>query len=145
MNTAAEAEPTHPDLRATREELVRRHFEAQNQLDLEAALNTFDEPRLELIGTNRVFHGREEVAEYFKESRQVFPDQHRELIALHHGDDAIVVEFWFSGTMLGKLPEIRPTGRRFRVRVCAICEFDGAKLTCVRIYFDAGTIARQLA
>ncbi|KAA0236450.1 MAG: hypothetical protein JJLCMIEE_00236 [Acidimicrobiales bacterium] len=145
MNAAAGPEATHPDLRARREELVRRHFEAQNQLDLEAALDTLDEPRLELIGTNRVFVGRDEVAQYFRESRHVFPDQQRELIALHHGDDAIVVEFWFSGTMLGELPGIHPTGRRFRARLCAICEFEQVRLTCVRIYFDAGTIARQLA
>lgn len=134
------------DLRARREETVRRHMQAENDHDWPAAVATFaGHPRYELIGTGRVFDGAEEVQRYYHESRTAFPDQRNELIAMHHADDGVIVEFWLMGTHSGQVRELEPSGKAFRCRMAAFFLFDGDRLHTERVYFDAGTIARQLA
>ena len=98
----------------------------------------------ELIATDRVYDGLEEVEAYFRESRTAFPDQRNEPISLRHADDAVIVEFWLLGTHLGPLAGIAPTGRTFRCRMTAFFLFDGGDLTCERVYFDSATILRQI-
>ena len=132
------------EVRAAREAIVRRHMEAENLHDYPTAIGTFRHPRYELIATDRVYDGREQVEEYFRESRTAFPDQRNELIALHHADDAVISEFWLLGTHQGPLAGIPPTGRSFRCRMTAFFVFDGVELVCERVYFDSGTILRQL-
>jgi steroid delta-isomerase-like uncharacterized protein len=132
------------ELRKTREDIVRRHMLAENEHRFEEAIGTFAHPRYELIATDRVHDGRAAVEEYFRETRSAFPDQRNELIALHHADDAVIVEFWLLGTHLGTLAGIPPTGRTFRCRMTAFFCFDGGSLVCERVYFDSATILRQL-
>ena len=86
------------EVRNAREEIVRRHMAAENEHRYADAIGTFEHPRYEIIATGRTFDGRAEVEEYFRESRTAFPDQRNELIALHHADDAVIVEFWLLGT-----------------------------------------------
>ena len=131
-------------LRGAREGTVRTHMEAENALDFETALGTFAHPRYELIGTGQTHDGAEEVARYFVESRKAFPDQRNELISLRHADDAVIVEFWLTGTHLGRLGDLEPTGRTFRCRMTAFFLFEGTDLVGERVYFDSGTILRQL-
>ncbi len=132
------------DLRVRREALVRRHMEAENVHDFDAVIETFARPRYELIGTDRVHDGEAEVRAYFRETRTAFPDQRNELIALHHADDAVIAEFWLLGTHEGPLGSLPPTGRSFRCRMTAFFLFEGEGLVCERVYFDSGTILRQL-
>jgi steroid delta-isomerase-like uncharacterized protein len=127
-----------------REAIVRHHMQAENDLDFDAVIATFDHPRYELVGTDRVHDGEEAVREYFRESRAAFPDQRNELIALHHIEDGVVVEFWLLGTHRGPLAGIAPTGRAIRVRMAAFFLFDGDKIGCERVYFDSAAILRQL-
>lgn len=129
---------------AAREALVREHMEAENVLDFDRALGTFGHPRYELIGTDQVFDGAEEVAKYYRDSRAAFPDQRNEVISMRHAEDAVITEFWLLGTHKGPLGELAPTGKSFRVRMAAFFEFEGMELVCERIYFDAGSILRQL-
>ena len=131
-------------LRATRDALVREHMDAENRLDFSAALATFTRPRYDLIGTAQVFEGPEAVSEYFRRSRLPFPDQRNELIAVHHADDAVIVEFWLMGTHLGTLNGLAPTGRTFRVQMAAVFMFEGAGLVNERVYFNPGAILAQI-
>jgi len=131
-------------LRAERERIVREHMDAENRLDFETALATFGHPRYELIATRQTHDGAEAVACYYRESRAAFPDQRNELISLRHADDAVIVEFWLLGTHLGRLGTLEPTGKTFRCRMAAFFIFDGASLVCERVYFDSGSILRQL-
>src|SRR5574341_2453891 len=135
---------TSRDLVELREQIVRRHMEAENVHDYATAIETFHHPRYEIIATDRTYDGLSEVQEYFRESRTAFPDQRNELIALRHADDAVIVEFWLLGTHRGPLLGIEPTGRSFRCRMTAFFLFDGANLVCERVYFDSATILRQL-
>ena len=131
-------------LRQRREEIVRAHMEAENVHDYEGAIGTFSHPRYEIIATERVYDGIDQVREYFRESRTAFPDQRNELIAMHHADDAVITEFWLLGTHRGPLMGLAPTGRGFRCRMTAFFLFEEDRLVGERIYFDAGTILRQL-
>ena len=131
-------------IRARREALVREHMDSENRLDLEATLATFAHPRYELIATGQVYDGEEEVRAYFAATRTTFPDQRNELIALHHADDAVIVEFDLLGTQQGELMGFPPSGKAFRCRMLALYLFEDEGLVCERVYFDALTILGQL-
>ena len=136
--------PPTKALREKREKIVREHMELENEHDYEATIETFDHPRYELIGTGDVYDGRSAVAHYFDETRTAFPDQRNELIALHHSDDAVIVEAMLYGTHRGPFRGLPATGRKFEMRFCAFFVFEEDRLVCERVYFDAGTILRQL-
>jgi steroid delta-isomerase-like uncharacterized protein len=134
------------DLRQRREDVVRRHMEAENVHDFETVMRTFANPRYEIIPTGQVHDGDAAVRQYFRDTRGAFPDQRNELVSLRHADDAVVVEFWLLGTHRGPLSGVAPTGRSFRVRMTALFLFegDGDGIVCERVYFDAATMLRQL-
>jgi steroid delta-isomerase-like uncharacterized protein len=130
--------------------LVRAHMEAENRRDFDATIATFAHPRYELFGQGQVFDGEAAVRAYFAASRRAFPDQGNELIALRAMDDAVLVEFWLTGTHAGPLPtpqgDLAPTGKRIRVRMAAVFEFrpNGEGIVCERVYFDSAAVLRQL-
>jgi steroid delta-isomerase-like uncharacterized protein len=130
--------------RQRREAIVREHMESENHHEFDATIATFAHPRYEIIPTGDVFYGEQEVRRYYAETRAAFPDQRNELIALHHTDDGVVVEFDLLGTHLGRLGSLPPTGRAFRCRMTAIFIFNGERIACERVYFDQATILRQL-
>jgi steroid delta-isomerase-like uncharacterized protein len=131
-------------LREKREAIVIEHMESENRQEFDATLDTFDHPRYELIATGDVYDGPDEVMAYFEESRTAFPDQRNELIALHHADDAVIVEANLYGTHLGPLRGLPPTGRSYETRFCAMFLFEDDRLVCERVYFDPGGVMRQL-
>ena len=131
-------------LRERREALVREHMESENRHDFEVTLATFGHPRYEIVPTGDVFDGEEAVRRYFEDSRTAFPDQRNELIALHHADDAVIVEFDLKGTHLGPLRGIPATAKEFACRTVAFFIFEAERLVCERVYFDAATILSQL-
>jgi steroid delta-isomerase-like uncharacterized protein len=139
---ATESPPA--SLRANRERIVREHMESENVHEFERTISTFDHPRYELIATGEIYDGDAEVRRYFDESRTAFPDQRNELVALHHADDAVIVEFDLKGTHLGPLRGIPPTGREFTCRTLSMFLFEGERLVCERVYFDVLTILSQL-
>jgi steroid delta-isomerase-like uncharacterized protein len=144
MAGAAGAERSELGLRERREATVREHMESENRHDFDATIATFAHPRYELIATGETFDGEERVREYFAQSRAAFPDQRNELIALHHADDAVIVEFYLLGTHRGKLRELEPTGREIRARMVSLFLFEDDRLVCERAYFDQATILAQL-
>src|SRR5688572_24791719 len=136
--------PVSDETHQVRERTVLEHMQAENALEMDRALETFAHPRYEIIGTDEVYDGPEEVDRYYRESRAAFPDQRNELISLRHADDAVIVEFWLLGTHKGPLGSLPATGREFKCRMTAFFIFEGARLICERVYFDSGTILRQL-
>ena len=135
---------TAAELRAARERLVREHMESENRHEFDVTMDTFHHPRYEIVPTGEVHDGEAAVARYFADTRAAFPDQRNETIAVHHADDAVIVEFWLRGTHRGELRGIPPTGREFEVRAVAFFLFDGDRLVCERAYFDSATILAQL-
>src|SRR5580765_1032661 len=132
------------EVQAAREAVVREHMDSENRQDFEATMATFAHPRFELIATGEVHDGADAVRAYYASSRATFGDQRNEVIALHHADDGVIVEFDLLGTHTGALAGFEPTGRTFRCRMAALFLFDGDRINCERVYFDSGTILRQL-
>jgi steroid delta-isomerase-like uncharacterized protein len=130
--------------RAGREALVREHMESENRHDFDATIATFTHPHYELIATGEVYDGEDEVRGYYARSRGTFPDQRNEVLAMHHIDDGVIVEFDLLGTDEGGLLGRAPTGKEFRCRMIALFLFEGDLISCERVYFDSGTILRQL-
>ena len=131
-------------LRARREAVVREHMESENRQEFDVTLRTFAHPRYELIATGEVYDGEEAVRGYYAASRAAFPDQRNEVRAMHHADDAVVVEFDLMGTHRGPLRGIPPSGREFTCRMVALFRFEGDRIVCERVYFDSATILGQL-
>lgn len=135
---------TEPTLRDRREAVVREHMDSENRQDFEATLATFAHPRYELVATGQVYDGEDEVRAYYASSRAAFPDQRNEVHSIRHADDAVIVELDLLGTHGGPFLGIPPTGREFRCRMVAIFVFEGDRIVCERVYFDANTILTQL-
>ena len=131
--------------RDQREEALRNLLDAQNRHDVDASLACFAHPRYELVGNQRVYEGADEVRRYYATTFGAFPDLTFELIEAHHADDSLVVEMWMSGSHLGSRHDFEATGKRFKCRMAAVFQFRDTALVGARIYYDTGTIARQLA
>jgi steroid delta-isomerase-like uncharacterized protein len=136
--------PVSVALRRKREQIVREHMESENHHDFDTTLETFKHPRYELIPSGDVYDGATEVADYYRETRAAFPDQRNEVIAIHHADDAVIVEFTLTGTHRGRYRGLPPTGRCFECNMTAFFYFEGEGLINERVYFDTATILRQL-
>src|SRR5438270_13410524 len=100
--------PPSDEVRRARERTVREHMESENRHEFDVTMGTFHHPRYEIVPTGEVYDGEVEVQAYFEASRTAFPDQCNELIALHHADDAVIVEFDRKGTHAGDLRGIPP-------------------------------------
>lgn len=141
----ADVIPISDKLREAREELLRQHLAAHCAGDIDGVVASFARPRMELIASGRVLDGADAVRSYLQDRRRAFPDQAFEVICHHHSDRAVVSEHWMTGTHLGEVHGVEPSGRQFKARMASIFEFEGDSLVNQRLYYDAGTIARQLA
>ena len=56
----------------------------------------------------------------------------------------MIAEFWLRGTHEGSFRGLPATGRSFECRMTAFFLFEDDRLVCERVYFDVGTIMRQL-
>jgi steroid delta-isomerase-like uncharacterized protein len=131
-------------VRSRREAVVREHMEAENRHDFDTVIATFAHPRYELIATDQVYDGEDEVRGYFASTRGAFPDQRNELIAMHSTEDGVWVEFDLLGTHDGPFLGFEPTGKAFRARMAAFFAFEGERIVAERVYFDSLTILSQL-
>jgi steroid delta-isomerase-like uncharacterized protein len=136
--------PVSAALRRKREQIVREHMESENRHDFDTTLETFKHPRYELMPNGEVHDGATEVSDYYRETRAAFPDQRNEIIAMHHCDDAVIVEFRLMGTHLGGYRGLPATGRSFECQMAAFFLFEEEGLVNERVYFDSSTILRQL-
>jgi steroid delta-isomerase-like uncharacterized protein len=127
-----------------REELVRKHVDAENAADYETALATFEHPRYEYVATDEVHEGAEEVMAHWREFDRAFPDQEIEIVKLHAADDAVLMEAIARGTHTGPFRGLPPTGRRFEQQFLAIFVFEDDALVCERVYYDTITVLQQL-
>lgn len=139
------AAATTDNLRAKRMAIVDAHIAAETvSHDAAAALKTFHHPRYEVPAMGAVVDGGDAVHGLLTQLLGAFPDFWLERIALHHADDAVVVECRFGGTHRGPWAGIAATGNRMEVQSACIFVFEGDLLVCEKVYFDHATILRQL-
>lgn len=141
---------TSEELQRRRIQTVLNHMRHECELDWDAVIATFEHPRYEMHGSGAVHDGEREVRDYFAASRDAFPDQANEVIAIAACGDTVLVEFWLTGTHLGDFQvgdrRYPPTGRAFRTRMAATFEFaPGAeRILCERPYSCADAKLRAL-
>jgi predicted ester cyclase len=132
-------------LRARREAVVNAHIEAEAvSHDVAAALATFQHPRYEVPAMGAVADGPDAVHGLLDQVLGAFPDFWLKTLAVHHADEAVIVECKFGGTHRGPWAGIAPTGNRVEVESVLIFVFAGEHLVCEKVYFDHAMILRQL-
>ena len=132
--------------RAHRELIVNEHIEAEAiRHDVTATVETFKHPRYEVPALGVVADGAEAVNGLLGALLTAFPDFQIERTAVHHADDAVIVECRLEGTQRGEWAGIAPGGRKMEVPAALFFLFDDEGLICERAYFDHATFVRQLA
>ena len=131
-------------LRRKRESLVREHMDSENRHEFDATLETFHHPRYELVATDDVYDGTEEVERYFEETRRAFPTSETSCSPFTTPMTPCSSRPWSAGPTWGPLRSLPPTGREFELPILSIFVFEEDKLICERVYFDQNTLLRQL-
>jgi len=126
--------------------LVREHVRGENAHDLDAIMATFgdtahydDEPWGERHA------GRDGVRAYYDGLIRSVPDLQIDVQREHVTSDHVILEVIIRGTHTGTWRGLPGTGRTLAIPLCGIFSFDGNdRLASERIYYDRGTVLRQL-
>jgi steroid delta-isomerase-like uncharacterized protein len=88
--------------------------------------------------------GREAGREFMKTYVCAFPDLHFQIDQMLASGDFVVTRWTVTGTHRGELMGIPATNRRATIRGCTVVEIRNGKLVHDRIYWDTGTLLKQL-
>jgi steroid delta-isomerase-like uncharacterized protein len=125
---------------------LREHIQAESAHDMDGVLHGFTGKCFNDIAcVPKPFVGRKKVAERYRKHWEGFPDfkvRVRRLLAVD--DNCIVTENEWSGTHLGPFMGLKPTAKRVRVRALVVWHFKGDKLLGETVFFDMGSIQRQI-
>jgi steroid delta-isomerase-like uncharacterized protein len=123
---------------------VLEHMRLENAHEFAACIAVFDRPRYEIIATGEVHDGTSGVAGLLDENKTAFSDFFFEVTSTVPAGNDVLVEGFFTGTHDGPWRGLPATGRKVRVKMCVIFAFDGDTMLGERLYFDLGTVLRQL-
>jgi len=134
------------DRESARIALVERHIRLENEHDLEGVLRTFgDSARYDDEAWGEHYQGRDGVRLFYEQLMKALPDLEIEVQCKHVTVDAILVEVMIRGTHFGAWRGLPPTGRRVEFPLCGVYTFDDEdRLAGEKIYYDRGTVLRQL-
>jgi len=138
--------PLPPSRRAARIALVERHVRLENDHDLEGVLGTFGETaRYDDEPWGDHYEGRDGVRAFYEQLMKALPDLEIDVRRRHVTDEAIVLEVVIRGTHFGAWRGLSATGRKVEFPLCGIYTFDDQdRLAGEKIYYDRGTVLRQL-
>ena len=126
-------------------------IEAWNKHDAEKFINLCDENAIwKINGGAETYRGKKEIKDYFNRSKTAFPDLQLTIRNTIPGDDAISVEFQFSGTQNGKLnlgndmPEITPTHKKVNTYGSYVSRVKNGKVLETNLYTDRLALLEQL-
>jgi steroid delta-isomerase-like uncharacterized protein len=131
---------------ATRLALVQHHISLENAHDLEGVLATFgNTAHYDDEAWGEHHEGPAGVRAFYQQLMSALPDLEIRIQRQHIADEAILVEVVIRGTHLGSWRGLPPTGRRIEFPLCGVYTFDEEdRLAGERIYYDRGTVLRQL-
>lgn len=149
------ASNTAQDLRQKREAVVWEHIRGERHgADLDGAIEAFHEghatydvvpfEHLKPEGQDVTHPTSADVRGHLAGLVEAFPDLWLEPMNIHHSDDAVIIEGRTTGTHLGPLDGLEPTGRRMDVRAAVFFRFQGEHMTNETVYMDLTTMHRQL-
>jgi steroid delta-isomerase-like uncharacterized protein len=131
---------------AARMALVEQHVGFENRHDLDGVLSTFGNRAEYLDGPWGLhYEGHAGVRAFYSQLMSAMPDLNIEILQRIVSDDAIVLEVVIRGTHLGPWKGLPATGRKIELPLCGVYSFDSEdRLTGEKIYYDRGTVLRQL-
>jgi steroid delta-isomerase-like uncharacterized protein len=134
------------DSRSARIAIVEQHVRLENEHDLEGVLHTFGETaRYDDEPWDQHFVGPTGVRQFYEQLMRALPDLEIDIQRRHVTEDAILLEVIIRGTHLGGWRGLPASGRRVEFPLCGVYTFDSAnRLAGERIYYDRGTVLRQL-
>ena len=139
------ASPAISDLQSRRAAVIDAHIQAEAvHHNVASTLATFRHPRYEVPALGAIADGPDAVTGLISAVLTAFPDFHLRKTAVHHAEDAVIVECVFGGTQRGVWAGIPPTGKTMEVQSILIFLFEGDDLVCEKVYFDHATILSQL-
>jgi steroid delta-isomerase-like uncharacterized protein len=125
---------------------LREHIAAESAHDMAAVMHGFTKDCFNDIGSvPEAFVGPRAVADRYRRHWKGFPDfKVRVKRFLAMDENCIVTENEWRGTHRGDFFGLPPTGRRVRVRALVVWHFRGDKLLGETVFFDSGSIVRQV-
>jgi steroid delta-isomerase-like uncharacterized protein len=125
--------------------LWQKHVLAENRRSIEGLLATLcAEPVYELMATGQRYLGRDGVARFYTGLFEGLPDATFDLVSVTIGENGVVEESVLRGTHTGRLFGIAASGQTLRLPLTIVFPFAGGKFLGERLYFDLGTLQRQL-
>jgi steroid delta-isomerase-like uncharacterized protein len=126
--------------------IVEEHIRLENDHNLEGVLLTFgDSARYDDEPWDKHYQGRNGVRAFYEQLMKALPDLEIDVQRRHVTEDTILVEVLIRGTHLGAWRGLPATGRTVEFPLCGVYTFDADdKLAGERIYYDRGTVLRQL-
>lgn len=125
--------------------LWQRHVLAENRRSIDGLLATLcDEPVYAIMATGQEYRGKAAVAAFYTGLFEGVPDATFDLITAFVGEEGVVEESVLRGTHHGTLFDIPPTGRTFALPLTIVFPMGGGAILGERLYFDLGTLLRQL-
>ena len=138
--------PIPKDKRSARIAIVEDHIRLENAHDLDGVLSTFgDTAQYDDEPWSEHHRGKDGVRSFYSSLMKALPDL--EILITHRyiTDEAIILEVLIRGAQLGAWRGLPPTGRRVEIPLCGVYTFDeNDRLAGERIYYDRGTVLRQL-
>jgi len=118
---------------------------AYNSHDADAAAALYaDDVTNTQMPWGKTVEGREAMRSTYLKVFQAFPDIHLEVENLLEGDQWVVVEWRFSGTMQGEFAGHAPNGNTFNMKGCEVFQITDGKIHVQRGYWDKATMFSQL-
>ncbi len=125
--------------------LWQRHVLAETRRNIAGLLETLsDDPIYKVMATSATFKGRDQVAQFYTGLFEGVPDATFELVNAFVGEEGVVEESILRGTQHGALFGIPATDREIALPLTIVFPILNGRITGERLYFDLGTLARQL-
>jgi len=126
-------------------DVVETGFEGWNTRDYEKiASRVTDDYVFETDAVPHPLRGREAYLNFARTYLTAFPDLHFELTDRFAATDRVVACWTATGTHLGELNGVAPSGRRVRVQGCTVTHFENGRVTRQRAFWDSASLMRQI-
>ena len=88
--------------------------------------------------------GKEEARIHWQTIYNIFPDFKMEALEVTTEGDRLVAEISHGGTMKGKMGDMEPTGKSYRVEGAFRFNFLNGKIKSIKTYWDIASMMTQL-
>jgi len=126
-------------------EIALRWISSYNLHDIEAVVNIYEDDAINLQHPwGKQIIGKENIRNVYKRIFLSFPNIKIEPENIIANDDYLVIQWKFSGTMIGEFAGQKPTGKSFDMHGCEIFKIRNKKVINQIGYWDKETMFKQL-